>query len=418
MDEDEFQTTVLDGVKGLREEVKTVKTDQEKLLENYDSLDKETKKVFEDVTRLKNTANDQAEILKSLQKLQLRMQLEARASFADPIERLIANDEWRARLNGEFRRAVSKDGDLNAVVKSVTKALGEDTSPGSTLINDELAMEIYDLLARYGKWNTLGVRRLGTKTTKYPVKTARPVANFILTEGGQISDDSNKAGTSVSLTVEVIGVLLNVSMQLLQDAEFDVTRDVLDDFVEAFNYRLDWAAFMADGTADVTDGGMTGLFEAGTAATAASGNVTMETLDFEDVTKCLTTVASATLSRPGVRWWMHPQILVRMLHIKDSNGRPIFLTATEAPAPGAIGSILGYPVELIEVGPNTNSAGNPVAAFGDPQSHVVGIRQDFQFEASDHHRWDYFQRSFRGIGRAGVKNRVATGSAILTLAGS
>ncbi len=227
----------------------------------------------------------------------------------------------------------------------------------------------------------------------------------------------NQLPPTPRLEVEVIAVLLNVSLQLLQDSEFDVTADVLNDFIEAVNYRLDHAVFTADGDADATDGGMSGIFVGGTTVSAASGNTTMETLDFEDVTGCLLGVDSAVLSRPA-KWWMHPFILVRMLHIKDGNGRPLFLTANEAPTPAGLGSILGYPVELVEAAPSANTAGSAVAVFGDPAAQIVGVRQDFAFEASDHHKWNAYQRSFRGILRAGTKIRRATALGVLTLAAS
>ncbi len=418
--EADFQTKVLGGI-----EAQKTKTDQ--LVSNFDNLEKETKKSFEDLTKLKKTANDTAEGFTAFQKklgeIEVRLRQEARSAFGDPAKRISGDEDLRLRFNAALRLSMSNDGDLMRSVRAkfpadfVKKALGEDSSPGSTLINDALAQEIYDTLAMYGVWNTFGVRRLGTKITKYPVKTVRPVANFILTEGGTIADDTNKAGTSVSLEAEVVGVLMNVSRQLLDDAEFDLTADVLNDFAEAFAYRLDFAALRADGTADATNGGMTGVFAGGTASVAAATHTTAETLVFEDVTKVLLSVDAGVLGRQ-CRWWMNPQILIRLLSIKDSNGRPIFLTALEAPTAGGIGSILGYPVMPAHAAPTTNAASAKLAVFGDPNAQVVGIRNDFAFEASDHHKWNTFERSFRGIGRAGVKIRRSAGLAVLTTAAS
>jgi HK97 family phage major capsid protein len=397
------------------------KTGVEKLTQDFDRLDKETKKNFEDLTRLKNNQGSLEDTLKAIQKVNLSLANERRMAFGTPIQRICNDPEKRARFNAWVRMAVDNNGDMTKIAKELMKALGEDSSPGSTLINAELAQDIYDSLAMYGAWNTLGVRRLGTKIQKLPIKTVRPIAYVLMSEGDTLADDANKAGTSVDLEVEIIAVLLNVSMQLIQDSEFDITSDILNDFAEAFAYRLDFLAFAANGTSTGTaaklHGGMTGLFNFGTAAAAASGNTTVETLDFEDVTKCRLTVDSGVNSR-ATKWWMHPFILTRMLSIKDSNGRPIFLTALEAPTPGAIGSILGSPVVLVEAAPSTNSASAKVAVYGDPQAYCVGIRQDFTFESSDHHKWNTLQRSFRGYGRAGTKGRKASALATLTLAAS
>lgn len=428
-DEAVFQRTVLSGVEQLNTDVKAVATKQDTLVKDYDRLDKTTKQVFEDITALKKTANDSAAdrtaLLRKFDQLEVALRLQARGAFGDPLKRISADEDLRLRFNAAVRLAVSGGSDdMGRLVRTkfpaefVKRALGEDSSPGSTLINDALAQEIYDTLALYGVWNTFAIRRLGTATTKFPVKTARATAGFVLTEGGTVADNTATTGTTVSCTVEMIAALINVSIQLLEDAEFDVVGAVLRDFAEAYALVQDWACLRADGTADATNGGMTGIFGGGgTAAVAATGHTTVETLSFEDVTKCLLTVDAALLSRPG-RWWMHPHTLVRMLSIKDSNGRPIFLTAMEAPTPGGVGSILGRPVTLAHAAPSANTASSKVAAFGDPEALVAGVRTDFKFEACDHHRWNTLERSFRGYGRFGTKIRKATGFAVLTNAAS
>jgi HK97 family phage major capsid protein len=405
-----FESKVLKGVESLQ-------TKQDVLVQNYEQLQKETKTAFEELTKVKNSLNSVAEFQTALKKVELQMKREQRMAFGDPLRRIANDPELRMRANIALRLAVDKGGDMQRLMAPHIKALGEDASPGSTLINDALANEIYDLLGTYGVWNTFGVRTVGTKTTKFPLKTARPVANFVLTESDTIADDTNKTGTAPSLTAEVIAVLLNVSMQLLEDSEFDVTSDILADFAEAFALRMDYAALVADGTSDATNGGFTGIFEGGTAATAASGNTTTETLDLDDFVKVLTVVDPVVLTRPS-RWWIHPTTIARTLAVKDDNGRSIFLTAVEAPTYGGIGSILGYPVTPAHAAPNANTAGSTVAAFGDPNGNVIALRRAFTFEASDHHKWNTLQRSFRGWGRAGTGIRAATAFGILTTAAS
>ena len=105
-----------------------------------------------------------------------------------------------------------------------------------------------------------------------------------------------------------------------------------------------------------------------------------------------------------------------MLAIKDGNGRSIFLTANEAPAPGGIGSILGYPVTLAHAAPSTNTAGNVIAVFGDPNGLVHGVRQDFEFKSSADFYFADNEIAFRAIARNMAKVRSATAFAKLTLA--
>lgn len=413
MTDEEFRKKAADGIDALTKQTKTVKSQQEQLLENYGQLDKKTKTLMEDVTKIKNEQNDVDGFKTALKRLQAQLRNEQRQAFGDPIARITACPERRAALNAHIRKISGRELD-----EAQQKAITIDGSLGGTIISDDLGPELYDTLATYGKWATLGVRSVGKKTTKYPIKTARPTAKFVRKLAGRkLVDDTDKAGTSLDAVVELIGVLLLIEDELLDDAEVDIVRDVLEDFEEAVNYRLDFMSFMADGTNDELHGAYTGVFEAGTAATAATGNTTIAALDLDDYLKCLTTVDAKVLERQA-KWWQHPQNLARSIGIKDGNGRPIFQTALEAPSFGAIGSILGYPVELIHVGPSTDAAGEKIAAFGDPQAQVVPIRKSIEFAESEDFAFDGVQRAFRAVARAGTGTRRATGFAILTTAAS
>jgi HK97 family phage major capsid protein len=415
LSDEQFQESVLREVNAVGEKFQAVERNQETLLRNYDQLGRETKQTVEEITRLKNSANDRGQILGAVQKLQRQLRGEAVAAGMDPIQRIANDPEKRARLNLAVRLAVERNGDLRTACEPLARAIGEDTGEGPTLIIAQLFKEIYDTLAQYGDWSTLGVRRLGTKITNFPIKTARTVAQWLTSEAAAIPDDTNETGSTMTLTVLPNAVLLNVSRQLIEDAEFDVTSMVMGDFQEAFNLRLDTAAFVGGGDGGGTDGNFTGLFNAGVKAVAAQGNTTVGALEFDDVARCLTTVAPVVLKRRP-RWWMHPQMLVRLMSIKDNNGRPIFLGALEAPSYGAIGTILGYPVVPVMAAPNTDGAGVLVAAFGDRNGQVVGVRDDFAFEASDHYRWNTLERSFRAYGRAATGCRQANAFAILQTA--
>lgn len=391
---------------------KSVSEIQSDMLDQFERLDSQTKHAIAEFTRMKSRLDDVDATLNALRRAQLALREERRVAFGDPVKRILGDEEKSLFINAAVRKVCGAP-----LSETHKKALGEDTSPGSTYISSELAKDIYDLLATYGQWSTLEVRRVGTKTTTFPIKTARPVASWILTENSQIAEDNSKAGTSVDLTLRLIAVLVNVSRQLIEDSEFDITEDVLSDFAEAVAYRLDWSAFVANGSNDAVNGGFTGIFSGGAVAQAASGHTTIEQLTLEDFTKCLTSVPAEVLRRKA-KWWIHPHNLVRLLHIKDQNGRPLFLTSLEAPSAGGIGTILGYPVVLCNVAPSTNAANTAIAVFGDPQGCVVGISNGFEFATSDHHGWDYYQRSFRGVLRAGVKIRSANAFAVLKTAAS
>ena len=414
-----FEDKVLTGIEKMQ-------TKQDALVSDVSRLDKDTKAAFEDLTKVKNNLNSVADFEASLKKVQLQMRREQRMAYGDPIQRISRDEDLRKRLNIAIRLGAAQQSNAKHLINVAQKidgdlckkALDEANTPGSTLITTDLANEIYDVLSQFGAWPTLGVMRVGTKTTKFPVTTARPLALAVRKlSSAKLAQDSTLAGTSVDQDVVLWGVLLGVYKELMEDSEFDVTSYVLENFGEAMAFRMDHVGFVADGTDDSADSEMTGMFYAGTAAGAASGNTTIETLDYEDVLRCLTTVASVVLQR-SARWWMHPTNLARLLAVKDLSGRPIFLTAVEAPTYGGLGSILGFPVTVSGALPSANTTSSKVAAFGDGRSQVFGLRSDVEFDNSDQFAFDAAQTTFRMLARFGTKNRAATGSAILTLAAS
>jgi HK97 family phage major capsid protein len=417
MPEEEFQTKVLASVGTAEKQVKSLTDGQDeqksniaKLLTNYDQLGKDTKAAMEELTKVKNSTNDLSSIQTEMKRLNLQMRREGNQAFGNPIKRICAVPEYRDAINAVIRQAAFHQPIPEAVMRA--GAIVSTGTPGSAMIVTALANEIYDLLGTYGVFSSFNVMQLSTKTTTFPVATARPVALF-LSEGGQIGADATKDATSVDCTPKAIGVLLYASKEMVQDSEFDLSSMVLNDFAQAYAYRVDWAALAADGTADTVDGGFTGIFAGGTAADAAAGNTTVDKLDLDDFVRCLTTVAAAVLRR-GAKWWINPQILAKICLVRDANGRPIFQTALEAPSPGAIGSILGYPVIMADAAPSTDAASNVVATFGDPQGMVIGMRQGWEFAASEQFMFDYNRVYWRGIGRVGAKIRAATAFANLT----
>jgi HK97 family phage major capsid protein len=129
-------------------------------------------------------------------------------------------------------------------------------------------------------------------------------------------------------------------------------------------------------------------------------------------------VDAAVLSRPTTKWILHPQMLVRMLAIKDGNGRPIFLPSTDAPALGAIGSILGYPVILAHGANATDGVSKKIAVFGDTMGQAVCLRKDFEFAASDQAKFTEDSIVFRARARLAAKTKKATAFGVLTTAAS
>lgn len=421
---DEIADSVEKGVAAIQ------KTNEE-LTTKVGNLQTETKKAFEDLTLVKNGQNDLAKTIQAVQKVQTAMQLERRLAFGDPIERVLANEEIRNWLNASARAATGMR--VDKMPQHLQKALtGADSGLGQELVPTGIAQEIYSLLAMYGRWSSLGVKTIGLRTESQPIKTARPRAYWLgpncgsgKAEGDEGTEGSYGGG-SVSLVIQTIIALLSVSEEELADSTVDLSREILNDFVEAANYALDFAAFTANGGADQDDAGYYGIFEAaaihtGCKAEAAAGNISVSKLDLEDFVRCLTTVSDTVLMR-NAKWWSHPTNVAKFCLLRDANKRPIFQTALEAPAPGGIGSVLGYPVIPVSAAPSTDAASAKIATFGDPMAQVVALRQQFEFAQSEHVGFKSNLRWFRAKMRAGVKMRIPTGNpaahkpfAVLTL---
>jgi HK97 family phage major capsid protein len=395
-----FEKTVLDGVNSLQAKQAT-------LLQNYDQLTADTKRAMEELTIVKNRVNDLAEVSNKLRKLELQLGRESRLAFGDPIARFVSSEERCHWLIGCFRKAIGAP----LTPEQKTAVTGIDSGTGAAVTPQETEAAIYDALLTYGQWGTLGVIPVGSRTQILPLITARPTAYWVA-QGAQITEGAF-TGTSVTLTIKEAAAWIPVARALLDDASIDMAGYILQQLAEGVALRLDWACFAADGTNDTTDGAYTGIAVGGTAAEAAAGNTEVSKLDLEDFVHCFTHVDAGVLQRP-CKWWMHPLILAKMCTVKDSNGRPIFQTALEAPNGGSIGSILGYPVVPTAAMPSTDAASQVLAVFGDPQAGAVGVRKQFELARSDEFQFDYNRTCFRTIIRAGFVIRSATSFAKLT----
>lgn len=401
-----FQEKTLEAVEKIGDRAKALEEAQKTFGEN-------SKNLLAEFEKLKNSADGSAKSMEALQQkisaLALKQNHSARRKTGDPIRDIVEDPEKKELINALVRKAIKAP-----LSESHTKALDSASTPGSTFLNDALMTDIYDTLSSFGVWSSFDVRQVNTRNNKFLVKTARPIARAF-GEGITITKDSNKAGVSVQHEAQGIKVLMSVPNELMEDAEIDLSQDILTDFIEAVAFRMDWFCLQADGTNDDVNGGQTGIFIGGTDAISANGHTSIETLELEDVTGTILATDEAVMGRAAC-WWIHPHLLVRFLHIKDANGRPIFLTATEAPAPGALGTLLGYPVKLSSAAPSANTPGAPVAVFGDPNGMVAGLRKSFDFKTSQEASFDDDETVFRGIARFGNKIRRAEAFGVLKLA--
>jgi HK97 family phage major capsid protein len=395
---------------------------------DYENADKPTRRAHESVA-LAARRGDVADCLRAMRQLEFQKSASTKRAIGEAVRRICRDRENALRIDAAMRRTVKlpllpEQQELLGVrnwaewnERARAKAIGETSSPGSTLIDDHLQAEIYDTLSESSSFRRLGVRECTTRQKKFSVRTARPQANFMTSEGQAVSDDANMTADSVTCNVETIAVRVNCSRQLADDNVLQ-SQELLTDFIPSMSERLDSAVYVGDGTANATFGGITGAFNYWTPCVAGQGGNAVQSLAFTDFLKCLQTVDPVVLRREAW-WYINPVIAALAMTVREG-GRSIFLSNVEAPSAG-FGSICGFPVELVQAAPSTNAANAKIAAFGEPDSYVVGIQTnaaDFVIEGSDDVLWNAFTRVFRGITRAGGIGRRATGGAVLTTAAS
>lgn len=406
-------------IKQVIAQVKGVADQTGLLLKNYEQLDKTVKDALEGFDKSAKRLDSVEDIVKSMSRLQKALRTEGRSVFGSPAKRIAYDEEKRNLFLARLCTSLEIVERAPKHIRAICKDLDEANTPGSTyMANNELERDIYDLLATYGVFSQFDVRMIGAKATEVRLKTARVAAVFV-DEAAQMTADSTKAGSKVAVTPGKIGALISVSTELLEDDVGGLVEDVLNDIAESIAYRIDWIAIAADGGADSTDGGFTGIMGGGgTDRTAASGNVSIATLDYEDVLACVTNLPVGLLQRGTVKWLFNPTILAKLLLIKGSDGRPIFNTPLDAPSYGGLGTIFGFPVVTSPVCPSTDSAGNRVGAFGDFMAEAIRIRRGITFDRSKDWAFDTDEVTFRGTCRAGAKVKAATAFQVLKLAAS
>lgn len=415
-----WQRSVLDGITKVKEQTATIE-------KNFQVLDKDAKDLSDKFAKhckeFDGLPLQIVETQRTIQQIQQKIASERRGHFGSAIERISGDEQMRDAVNGVIRQAAImrgagfpiSDSQKKAAEGFMQRTVVSGATPGSSYINDQLVTEIYSLISEYGIWNRFDVIPVSTKQVKLIVDSTDPDALFV--DEGTAPGQASYAGVNVAATIKKILAWIGVSNEMLEDSEVNLVPFLLGKFANATARRMDHAAVAAGGAANATDGGFTGIFPGGTAAGAAGGNTTVEALDLEDFLKTMLAPEEAVTARPSV-WVLHPHVLIRMLAVKDGNGRPIFIPSTDVPSPGAIGTILGSPVILSFAAPKANTASARVAAFGDPMGMAVCLRRDFEFAASDQVEFKEDKTVFRSRARVAAKLKQASAFGVLTLAAS
>ena len=344
--EEQFRSTVLKGVKDSGDKTSTLVTE-------HKTLKDQAEKAFKDLADVTKSAQEQAAKIIALEK-----SLVAAQRNFDPREDV---KEWLKRAYpdeckhvGEMIRKGERSFSL------VQRAESTTTQPA--IVPQEFSNVIYSRVVQYGAFKRLDCHPMSAGVENLVVETDEPVAVWVPENG--VIPETALGLAPVGITAKQMGVILGISNQLLQDSDVDLGAYISLKFSRAIAGRADYTAYMADGSSDAggLNGGFTGLFNSGTVVSAAAGHTTIGAMGLDDIINLVTSVPEAVLEA-NPAWFVNPLLLPQFLGIKDGNGRPIFLNALEAPAYGAIGTILGAPVYPVSRGPEQQHGGPARCGF-------------------------------------------------------
>ncbi|HRQ87217.1 MAG TPA: phage major capsid protein [Bacteroidia bacterium] len=418
-DLDPVAKKILDAIKKQKADIEEV----EKKVASLSETKEEAEALQKAVKDFDGLTQDVKSYTQKLAALEGKLAIVRREVSGDPVKRLSQDEEMRTLLIAGAKNAylqkkgkgVSKElTDAAARMAAILegKAMTGGATPGSNYLDSELITTVYQLVASYGRWAGFDVLRLSVRTATMPVDTSDP-AMVWATEGAAPAEASY-TGTTVPLVIKKLLGWIGVANELLEDDEIGLASHLATKFGRSTAKKLDHAAFVADGTNDAVHGDFEGIFPFGTAHALPAGIKTIAALTLDHFTGLVAGADEALVESPTTRWWIHPQMLVQLLGVKDANGRSIFLTSLEAPAAGGIGTILGYPVITTNLAPKTVGASLPFAAFGDSMGLAVAVRRDMEMASSTDAKFTEDQTVFRTRMRAGTKIKQATAFEVMT----
>jgi HK97 family phage major capsid protein len=277
--------------------------------------------------------------------------------------------------------------------------VGGVNSLGGWTVPDELSSTVIRNVETYGVAPTaLQNFSMSSDTLSIP-KRLSGVTGSWLGENAEFSY-SNMTGTQVQLVAQKFGVATKVSNELFADG-VGVADLIATEHSLAVARALDEAVFVGTGVSSF--GGHHGVavkidtapFTA-SVVTAASGNVSFETLDKEDFLAVLARIPRYAL--PGARWYISPagyHAAMQRLDLAQGGNASV--------AQGFGLTFLGYPVTLVF--PMNSTLGTDSSKikvlFGDlAMAGALGIRQGYQLRVSQERFVELDQTLVSGVIRA------------------
>lgn len=271
-----------------------------------------------------------------------------------------------------------------------SRALNEGTpSAGGYLVPDEFAARVIRLVEQYGTMPGACERVTLARDVMNIPKRATGTTAYFVSEGSAITE-SDPSFTQVQLNAVKLAVATRLSSEVLEDSAsyVNIADQVTLEFGQSLAFKIDSVGWNGAGTAG--DGSINGIvpsIDDGThtasVVTAASGNVSFETLDVDDF---LNVVGKLPIyARAGAAWYVSPAgyaaSIARLKYALGGN-------AVDDLSGDAGMSFMGYPVRLVHVMDSTlgaGAAGSEVKVlFGNlGLSSIYASRREFSMKTYD-----------------------------------
>lgn len=249
--------------------------------------------------------------------------------------------------------------------------VGSPTSsiPTSVLVPQGFYRDIESALKYYGPMTEVS-KILDTATgapLPYPTSNDTAQAATIVGEGAQVNEQDVTVSNVTFGAWKLSSGLVKVSLELLQDADFDLENFLKEKFSERFGRGLN--SFFTNGTGTSQPTGFMTAATAGPTAVGSSGNTGgSETGATSIGTDDLVALEHSIdpWYRPGAIYQLNDDTLKKLKQIKDKFGRPIY----ESPQNGQPALLNGYPFRINNDLP-TVAANAKTVAFGNFQKYLI-----------------------------------------------
>lgn len=284
----------------------------------------------------------------------------------------------------EFRNYLRGRAFESRVLKSSVDAAGGVMAPEGFVAEVIKRLEEVSVMRRVAR-----VITIGEKSTRIPRLVKGVTAAW--TDEADPIDASDAEFDQVELTPHKLGVLTQVSNELLADAALNVETFLAELFAEELAAVEDAAFFGGDG-----DGKPTGILHGDEIEAVDATGADVEVEDIFALYDAL-----EPQYRPSAVWIMHPSTLGAIRRLQDGSGR--YLLVDSGLAEGAPNTILGRPVYLSTNMPVIDE-GNKSILFGDMRrSYYIADRVGLDVQRSSDRYFELDVTAFRAIKRTDGK---------------